>query len=141
MYNIHMKSYEILDHPADLKIRAFGKSLPEVFVNMAMAIARKQSPSPAPAEEPGEEIVLESDDLSALLVDWLSEILYRSEINKKVYFDFEIMEFSENPYKIKARIKGAPVEAKNTDIKAVTYHDLEIKKIGDNWETIVIFDI
>ncbi len=135
------KFYEILDHPADLKIRAFGKDLPEVFMNMAMAIAYEQSPSPAPAEEPGEEIVLESDDLSTFLVDWLSEILYRSEVNKKVYFDFEITEFSENPYKIKARIKGAPVETKNTDIKAVTYHDLEIKKIGDKWEAIIIFDI
>jgi len=137
-----MKSYEILDHPADLKIRAFGKSLPELFANIAQAVAQQQKNKIDKKDEgEWEEIQIESTDLESLLVDWLGEILYRSDINKKVYFDFEIIEFSENPYKIKARIKGAPVEAKDTDIKAVTYHDLEIKKIGDNWEMIVIFDI
>lgn len=136
-----MKKFEILNHPADLKIRAFGKSLPELFTNIAQAVARQQKKK-IDKKNKGEweEIQIESADLESLLVDWLGEILYRSEVNKKIYFDFEIMEFSENPYKIKARIKGAPVEAKNTDIKAVTYHDLEIKKVGDNWETIVIFD-
>jgi len=136
------KFYEILNHPADLKIRAFGKNLPQLFANIAQAVAKQQK-NKIDKKDKGEwEIIqIESVDLESLLVDWLGEILYRSEVNKKVYFDFEIMEFSENPYKIKARIKGAPVEAKNTDIKAVTYHDLEIKKIGDNWEAIVIFDI
>jgi SHS2 domain-containing protein len=137
-----MKKFEILNHPADLKIRAFGKSLPELFANIAQAVAKQQK-NKIDKKDKGEweEIQIESADLESLLVDWLGEILYRSEINKKVYFDFEIMEFSENPYKIKARIKGVPVEAKDADIKAVTYHDLEVKKIGDNWETIVIFDI
>jgi SHS2 domain-containing protein len=116
--------------------------LPQLFVNIAQAVAKQQKNKIDKKDEgEWEEIQIESADLESFLVDWLGEILYRSEINKKVYFDFEIMEFSENPYKIKARIKGAPVEAKNTDIKAATYHDLEIKKIGDNWEAIVIFDI
>jgi len=135
------KKYEILDHPADLKIKAFGNDLPEVFVNMALAIAEQQSPTQIQAKEPAEEIIVESDSLDSLFVDWLSEILYRGEVNKKIYTDFEVTEFSENPYKIKAKIKGVPVESKNIDIKAVTYHELEIKKISDHWEAIVVFDI
>ena len=135
------KKYEILDHPADLKIKAFGKDLPEVFVNMALAIASEQLPAQNQSQEPAEEIVVGSDSLESLLVDWLSEILYRGEVNKKIYTDFEVTEFSENPYKIKAKIKGVPVESKNIDIKAVTYHELEIKKIDDHGEAIVIFDI
>jgi SHS2 domain-containing protein len=39
-----LKNYEILDHPADLKIKSFGKDLPEVFVNAALAIAKQQLP-------------------------------------------------------------------------------------------------
>lgn len=141
------KNYEILDHPADLKIRAFGKDLPEVFVNMARAIAgqsrlsRKAGPAQTHGKELTEEIVVESDSLDSLFVDWLSEILYRGEVNKKVYTDFEITEFSEKPYKIKAKIKGVSVESKNIDIKAVTYHKLEIKKVGDHWEGTALFDI
>jgi len=138
------KQYEILEHPADLKIRAFGKDLPEVFVNAAQAIAFQQLQIPnskkqIPNEE--EEIFIESDSLGSLLVDWLSEILYRGEVNKKVYTDFEVAEFSENPYKIKSKTKGVPFEQKGIDIKAVTYHELEIKKAGDHWEAVVVFDI
>ncbi len=137
-----MKKFEILDHPADLKIRAFGRNLPEVFVNMALAMAEQQTRN-SEIKKLGnwETAEIESTDLESLLIDWLNEILYQSEVNKKVDFDFEIIEFSEKPYKIKARIKGVPVEENNTDIKAATYHDLEIKKVGDNWEVIVIFDI
>jgi len=135
------KNYEILDHPADLKIRVFGKDLPVVFVNMALAIAQQQAPAQAQVKEPAEEIVVESDSLDSLFVDWLSEILYRGEINKKVYTDFDIAEFSEGPFKIKAKIRGVPVGSKNIDIKAVTYHELEIKKIDDHWGAIVVFDI
>ncbi len=135
------KRYEILDHPADLKIKAFGKDLSEVFMNMALAIASEQLPAQNQLQTPAEEIVVESDSLESLFVDWLSEILYRGEVNKKVYDDFKITEFSKEPFKIKAKIRGVAVESKNIDIKAVTYHELEIRKVDDHWEGVVVFDI
>lgn len=136
--------FKILEHPADLKIQAFGKDLAEVFINIAEAIAGQQIQDLEIKKLRNleiEEVVMESADLESLLVDWLSEILYRGEINKKVYTDFEILEFSEKPARIKAKIKGIPVEKKDIDIKAVTYHDLEIKKANKHWEAQVIFDI
>lgn len=137
-----MKKFEILEHPADLKIKAYGKDLPEVFVNMAAAIAAQQAPDIGKLGNLDiEEIEIESVDLKSLLVDWLSEILYRSEVNKKVYTEFDVTEFSESPCRIKAAIKGVLVENKNIDIKAVTYHDLEIKKFDGQWEAVVVFDI
>jgi len=138
------KQYEILEHPADLKIRAFGRDLPEVFVNAAIAIAEQQLRNydiTILRNSETESIEVEAADLESLLVDWLSEILYRGEVNKKIYTDFDITEFSEKPYKIKARVKGRAVESKNIDIKAATYHGLEIKKSDDHWEAMVVFDI
>ena len=137
------KQYEILDHPADLKIRSSAESLPGVFVNLAKAIGQQQFKLEGQKAKEGdaEEIVIEADDLESFLVSWLSEILYRSEAKKKVYTDFEITEFSQNPFKIAAKINGVPVSRKMIDIKGVTFHDLQIKKIGDGWEGIVLFDI
>ena len=63
------------------------------------------------------------------------------KVNKKVYSDFDVTEFSEKPARIKAKIRGIPVKGKNIDIKAVTYHNLEIKKVGGYWEAIVVLDI
>ncbi len=137
------KQYEILDHTADLKIRAFGNDLPGVFVNMASAIAyeqwRGQKSKVKSQNLLKEETNIESADLKSLFVDWLNEILYRSELNKKVYLDFEVKKFSET--KIEAQMAGLKVEEKLIEIKAATYHDLEIKKVDDHWEAVVVFDI
>ncbi|MBU1102694.1 archease [Patescibacteria group bacterium] len=143
-----MQKYEILEHPADLKIRVFGKDLPEVFVNAALAMAEQQTRNseikkfyPERSRRVGnwETVEIESADLESLLVDWLSEILYRGEVNKKVYFDFAIKEFQKT--KLRGKIKGVAVQQKSLDIKAATYHDLSIKKTGQYWRATLIFDI
>ena len=134
--------YRILSHIADLKIKATGKNLPDVFINAALAIASQQSPEAKKNEdEPWQEILLQSFDLPSLLVDWLNEILYQSEASQRVYLDFEILEFSKEPPSIKAKIRGPRVPTKNIEIKAATYHELEIKKAKDGWEAVVVLDI
>lgn len=140
--------YKILEHRADLKIKAYGKDLAELFVNAALAMASQQAMSidrQADEKSKGlkepEEVIIESADLKSLLVDWLNEILYRSDVNAKVYFDFEIEELNESPAKLKAKISGRPFEQKKLDIKAATYHDLDIIKKDDYYEAIIIFDI
>lgn len=134
--------YQILPHTADLKIKAIGKELPEVFINAALAIASQQSPEAKKSEdEPWQEVFVQSADLSSLMVDWLNEILYQSEANQKVYLGFEILDFSEKPARIKAKIRGPRVPTKNIEIKAATYHQLDIKKVKSGWQVVVVFDI
>ncbi|TSC53761.1 MAG: hypothetical protein LiPW39_93 [Parcubacteria group bacterium LiPW_39] len=139
-------NYEILEHTADFKMKAYGKDLPEVFVNMAKGVASQQLEindlnEAGQTQGEWEEVAVETDDLESLLVDWLNEILYRSDANKKIYSDFEVLEFSESPYKIKTKIRGLPTTQKKLEIKAATYHELEIKKTDGGWQATVIFDI
>lgn len=139
-----MKKFEILSHTADLKIKATGRALPEVFINAALAVASQQAPDlldKKAENESWQEISTESSDLNSLLVDWLNEILYQGEMNQKVYSDFEILDFSKKPPKIKAKIRGLTVPTKNIEIKAATYHNLYIKQTSQGWEAVVVFDI
>lgn len=138
-----MKKYEILDHRADLKIKAFGRSLSEVFVNMALGVASQQTKKLEGKKVNGvwQKITIESTDLESLLVDWLNEILYQGEINQRVYFDFEVLEFSEMLYKMVVKIRGRPLDERLIEIKAATFYELEIKKNNKHWEATVIFDI
>ena len=135
------KQYEILDHPADLKIKAFGKDLPEVFINLALGLASQQLKDVESEKVIGQyqKIIIQSDNLQSLLVDWLNEILYQGEINQRVYLDFKILNFLET--KIEAEMAGLRVEEKLIEIKAATYHDLEIKKADERLEAVVVFDI
>jgi len=64
------KNYEILDHMADLKIKTFGKSLPEIFSNMAKAMAEQQSLGQQfVSGKSVETMEVEAENLNSLLVD------------------------------------------------------------------------
>ena len=133
-----MKKFEVLEHRADLKIKVFGQDLAELFINAASAIAEQQNPKAKKTTEEWESVEINSPDLNSLLVDWLNEILSRSDLNHKIYFNFKIEKLSEKH--CRAKIAGQKVVQKEIDIKAATYHGLEVKKVDEHWQAIIIFD-
>lgn len=134
-----MKKYEILEHKADLKIRAFGKNKEELFLNMLLAMTENQRPEILP-EKVKREIKISSPDLSSLLVDFLSEVLYLTQVNKEVYSEVNFKKFIDT--EIEAELLGQKVESFGEDIKAVTYHGLDVHQEKDGtWQATVLFDI
>ena len=76
-----MKTYELIDHTADVGIKAYGKTLSEAFENAAKGMFDIITDS-SEIESIGQyNIELEAPDLEQLLVDWLSELLYLFEIH------------------------------------------------------------
>ena len=135
-----MKPYEFLPHPADIKLKARGHDLPELFSNCARGMMSFIYGDKVACKKytKKEEISLEAKDLSSLLVDWLSELLYLSNSIYQAFLDFEFREISES--KLIAVAKGCEAQAED-DIKAVTYSELEINQVEDGWEAIIVFDI
>ncbi len=134
-----MKKYELLEHRADLKIKVYSQDLAGLFINAALAIAEQQNPAAKKTAEEWEQLEIKSTDLNSLLVDWLNEILSRSDLNQKVYNNFQIEELSKN--RLKAKIAGRKIDRKRLEIKAATYHQLEIKETNNQWQAIIVFDI
>lgn len=134
-----MKKYEILEHKADLKIRASGKTKEELFLNILTGMAESQKPEKLKGQVK-KEIKIKSPDLSALLVDFLSEALYLSLVNKETYSNINFEKFTDK--EIEGKLLGQRTERFGEDIKAVTYHNLDISQKKDgSWEAIVLFDI
>ncbi len=93
------------------------------------------------AKKTEREIVkIQSIDINSLLVDFLSEILAHSQINKCVYIVSDI-KIDASSLMLHASCIGYPVDHFDEDIKAVTYQDLNIQKINNIWQTILVFDI
>ena len=142
-----MKRYEILEHKADLKIRAFGKTKEELFLNMMMGMTDSQKPEIKEEARVERKIRIQSLDLPSLLVDFLSEVLSLGQINKETYTDVRFKKFSpstnsEQAYEPECEILGQEVKSFGEDIKAVTYHELDIRQREDGtWEATVLFDI
>ncbi|MCH8741315.1 archease [Patescibacteria group bacterium] len=135
-----MKKFEILEHKADLKIRAFGSTKKESFLNMLKGMTDALKPEIKKSGEVEKEIKIQSPDLPALLVDFLSEVLYLGQVNREAYFDINFKKFSDT--KMECKIIGRKVEIFGEDIKAVTYHQLEVRQNQDGaWEATVLFDI
>lgn len=153
--------YKILDHPSELRLRIYGKTIEELFSNAALAMsdilkhnaklpARKASLSDAggrnnyanDANKKVEIIKIESIDINSLLVDFLSEVLARSQINKSVYHVVSIKYYAgKETARLAAEIVGYPVTRFDEDIKAVTYENLDIKQINNIWQTDLVLDI
>jgi len=133
-----MEKYEFLEHPADLKIRSFGKDLPELFVNSVLGMMDFLYGKVEKNYIQTERVEVAADNLESLLVDWLAEILYLSDTNKRAYLDYKILEFTKT--KIVADIGSQMAMAKD-DIKAVTYHELAIVHLPEGWEATVVYDI
>ncbi len=135
-----MKKYENLPHTGDIKIRAYGKDLNEVFAHAAYAMFDNLLGKnwPEPKEKVMHEVSLESNDLEGLLVDFLNELNYLSDLGNEVYNEFEV-KIEGN--KLWARIKGLKVTRFHIEIKAVTYNELRLEKQNNLWIAEVVFDI
>jgi len=135
-----MKPFEILAHTADLRIKLNGSSLEELFSNGVAALAyllyhQEQYPTPTVKRE----VEITANDLNSLLVDFLSEVLAQSEINKEVYWKVNLKTLTETA--LEAELLGSKVEIFDEDVKAITHHEAEIKKHQGYYTIILVLDI
>lgn len=135
------KEFEILEHTSELKIRAFGKTKEELFLNMMKGMALSLRPKvKSKNEKVKRAIQVESQDIDALLVDFLSEVLYLTQVNREVYSEVNFSKFSDT--ELEGEISGKKAESFGEDIKAVTYHGAEMKKNKDGlYQVDIIYDI
>jgi SHS2 domain-containing protein len=133
-------AFEVLEHPGDMKLRAWGPTLGQLFINAAEGMMTYLFGEQIARAQPkgSERIEITSSDREALLVDWLSEILYRVTSEYQAYIGFRIDEIDDR--RLVATAGTVSAEATD-DIKAVTHHELSIRKQDDGWDATVVFDI
>lgn len=136
-------------------MEVFGKTLKELFMNAAEALgdilsSQVKSKKVLPAgrqvkvkSELKEKIKVKSVNLHILLVDFLNEILAKSQINKRV-FKVKGLRLKENS--LEAELISQKVEEFDEDVKAVTYHEVDIRQTTNDkrqkiWQTKLVFDI
>ena len=139
-----IKPYEIIEHTADVGLKVNGATLKELFENAASGmfdiIAHKRSSA---NEHKKIQIKKEVEDFEELLVDWLSELLYIFNSQKILFSNFKILELNNGG--IIGEAFGEKINpSKNTlqtEIKAVTFHDLKIEEDKNNFSCQIIFDV
>ena len=131
--------FEEVEHTADVALRVWGRDLKELFVNAARGMAWLLA-DPETVEPTTEvSLDLEGFDAETLLVTWLGELLYYNETEGLVFTEFDLREVTPTHLRGIAR-GGVPGETRR-HIKAVTFHDLNIRSTDRGLETTIVFDV
>lgn len=134
-------NYKFLEHTADVRMLVKGKNSKELFSNALkgmFAFLKPKVIKNTPITE--RKISLNSFDATALLIDFLNEVLTMANTFKEYYDKIIFEKLTEN--KLETKIFGKKVSSFQDDIKAVTYHEANINKTTDGMlKTIIIFDI
>ena len=135
-----VKRFEELDHTADVGIRAYGRTLDELFANAAAGMFSLITDLDAVKPVGEHRVQVTSHDLTSLLVDFLSELLFIHETDKVLLSEFDV---AVSDSAVDAHVRGERIDKARHPlhlmVKAVTYHGLSVDPVKG--EAQVIFDI
>lgn len=137
-----MTNYTFLKHTADVRMRVVADTFEELLKTSLIGLAELILHEDKVPKESfvNHEIHLKAPDKTALLIDFLNEVLSLSHTNGVIYTVVEFTNLSET--NVDAMVMGVPVDAFDEDVKAVTYHEADIhKNEKGELETTIIFDI
>lgn len=136
-------NYTLIDHTADYGIEVFGKDIKSLFENAGLALFDLISDTELLEAKNEFRIQVSGSDFPDLMVNWLREILYFWTGMEMLGKDIELTEITEFNLTALVRLDNFDQERHfiNHEIKAVTYHKIDVRSIPDGWKATVIFDV
>lgn len=135
-----MQKYKFLEHTADIKFQAFGKTLEEVFENSALAMFHSMH-SGAVKNKIIKKISASGRDNEALLYDFLEQLLIL--FDSEGFFLSSIKKIKISEGKLNAEVIGDKAENYeiHIDIKAITYNEMFVKMEKNKYICQVVLDV
>ena len=136
-----MKKYELIEHTADIGLKACGETLAVAFANAAQGMFSIMAELDGVREAETRRVVVMADDIEGLLFEWLNSLLYYFDVEMLLFKRFDIIEFEDK--KLTALCYGEKYDSSRhslrTGVKAATYHQLEVDREKNCVQ--VIFDV
>lgn len=138
-----MDPFEVVEHTADVGIRASGATLKDAFENAALGMFALMADLSTAGETNRWAVSASARDRAGLLVDLLNELLVIFEVEHAVLARLEITDWDEKT-RATGYVYGETIDPEKHkllhQIKAPTYHMLEVSHDG-GWSAQVIFDV
>jgi SHS2 domain-containing protein len=126
-----------VDHTSELELEIEAPSEEAVFSEALVALAELAGDSRGPPVTRKVEVA--ADDRALLLVEWLSELVYLSELEELVPERIASLELTEG--RLRATVQGHRGRPRHL-VKAVTLHRLELTGDDDTgWRARVVLDV
>jgi SHS2 domain-containing protein len=132
-------SHKWIEHTAELQLELHATSEAGVFrqaIDALRELLEDEAPEPgAPAQRPVE---VEATDRGALLAEWLAELVFLAETEGLVPESVDDLVVGEDS--VTGVVRGRLAQPPHL-VKAVTYHDLELRRDRDGWRGNVVLDV
>ena len=141
------RKFEFLEHTADAYIAAYGVTLEEAFENAALALFETMTDTGTVRPERTDLIEVKRRDEVGLLFSWLETLLRRFDIDGYVYSRFRVRCIGRDAEGLVLRGEAGGEafdpgrHPSRTEVKAVTYHRMAVRKDGEGIRVEFILDI
>ncbi|ACV25057.1 archease [Methanocaldococcus fervens] len=138
--------FNYFETTADLGVEAKGKTLEEAFKEGAKGLYNIMVDIDKVDKKEKVEFEVTGEDLEELLYNFLNELLFYTDVENLVFNDFDVkIERYENGYKLRCIAYGEKIDKEKhnikEEVKAVTYHKMEVKEEEDGWRVRYIVDL
>lgn len=133
--------YELAQHTADVRLLVSAVSVEDLFRDAVRGMFAVMRAQPTAGAVPVRRVIAVEDsaDRTALLVDFLNEVLHRAHVAQEVFHDVAFSRLSD--VSLEATLGGLAPASFEEDVKAVTYHEAEVRKEENVWRTTLVFDL
>ena len=136
-------TFTFLDHTADLGIMVRGPDLRSLFENAAHSMMQIMIQDRPAGKSRALKLSVTGEDHADLMVRWLGEILYLFQGEGEIVTLAEIISITQSH--ICAVVETVPFDPKQrevlVEIKAVTYHRIEVVCENGGWKATIVFDL
>ena len=134
---------DIINHTADIGIRVYGSDPRELFVNAVRGMFSLITDRRRVRAAATVKLHVEGQDWADLMVNWLREALFLWSGKEWLVRSASIESIDE--HRIHATLQGEKFAPDRhllqMEIKAVTYHQIEVKQRLTGWRARIIFDV
>jgi len=137
--NVPESGFNEIEHTADWALQVWGPDLPALFVQAAKGMNALAEVKLEEGERIEHTFSFDAPVIEGLLVKFLEEILFCGEMDALGFDEFDIS--IGNGYHLEAKVLGAPIASLDKEIKAVTFHNMDITETESGYEVVIVFDV
>jgi SHS2 domain-containing protein len=136
--NKKLAGFQEHEHTADWELEVWAPTLSGLLEQAAHGMNSLSGIRLAGEPHRERTIQIKAQDAEGLLVEFLQELLYLGQMEGLGFDTFDM--YIDN-LTLSATLSGSPIDSIKKEIKAVTYHNLEVKKTDEGVKTRIVFDV
>jgi SHS2 domain-containing protein len=133
-----LQGFQEIEHTADWALKVWAQDQAELFRQAAIGMNTLSEIRLEPRPRVEQRIKLTAIDIESLLVAFLSELVFFGEQDDLGYDRFDI---AIDGLSLQAHLEGAPIASRKKEIKAVTYHNLQVVETETGFQVVIVFDV